>query len=147
MSSADAVLACVLSLLGRSADSMPPIQLVSQAPDHASELVEAYVRPYDPTIYIVTSTAVFRDAQAAGARCGSNADKKLASILAHEEWHVRHGTDERGAYDAQLKAMIRLGVPGDSPMYRGVIRSMLAVIDSKEPEPAGISATRAKGRR
>lgn len=144
MSSADAVLACVLSLLGRSADSMPPIQLVSQAPVHASEHVEAYVRPHDPKIYVVTSTAVFRDAQTAGARsrCGSNADKKLASILAHEEWHLRHGRDERGAYGAQLKAMIRLGIPGDSPMYRGVQRSMLAVLDAKEQQPGGISATR-----
>jgi hypothetical protein len=142
MSSADAVLACVLSLLGRSADSMPPIQLVSRAPDHASELVEAYVRPHDPTIYVVTSTAVFRDAQTPRLRCGSVSHNKLASILAHEEWHVRNGTDERGAYYAQLKALIRLGVPADSPIYRGVQRSMLAVLDTKEPQPAGISATR-----
>ena len=27
---------------------------------------------------------------------------KLASILIHEEWHFRHGADERRAYDAQL---------------------------------------------
>jgi hypothetical protein len=143
MSSADAVLACVLSLLGRSADSMPPIQLVRQAPAHASEHVEAYVRPHDPVIYVVTSTAVFRDAEAqAGRRCGSLTHNKLASILAHEEWHILHGTDERGAYYAQLKALIRLGVPADSPIYRGVQRSMLAVLDTKEQEPSGISATR-----
>jgi hypothetical protein len=143
MSSADAVLACVLSLLGRSADSMPPIQLVSEAPVQASEYVEAFVRPSDPTIYVVTSSAVFRDAQVQVRRqCGSHALNKLASILAHEEWHVRHGSDERGAYGAQLRALIRLGVPGDSPVYRGVIRSMLAVLDAKELQPDGISATR-----
>lgn len=147
MSSADAVLACVLSLLGRSADSMPPIQLVSQAPVHASEYVEAYVRPHDPTIYIVTSAAVFRDAQTPHVRCGSLSHNKLASIIAHEEWHVRHGTDERGAYGAQLKALLRLGVPGDSPVYRGVQRSMLAVLDSKEQQSAEISATSAMRRR
>jgi hypothetical protein len=122
---------------------MPPIQLVTQAPAHASEHVEAYVRPHDSRIYVVTSTAVFRDAEAqAGKRCGSHAHNKLASILAHEEWHLRHGNDERGAYDAQLKALIRLGVPGDSPLYRGVQRSMLAVLASKERPPGGISATR-----
>ena len=27
---------------------------------------------------------------------------KLASIITHEEWHVRYGADGRGAYRAQL---------------------------------------------
>jgi hypothetical protein len=142
MSSAEAVLACVLSLLGRSTDDMPPIQLVSEAPVHASEHVEAYVRPHDPRIYVVTSTTVFKDAQTVGVRCGLPAHNKLASILAHEEWHLRHGSDERGAYHAQLMALIRLGVPGDSELYRGVQRSMLAVLEAKDPQSAGISATR-----
>jgi hypothetical protein len=27
---------------------------------------------------------------------------KLASVIVHEAWHLQHGRDEAGAYDAQL---------------------------------------------
>ena len=27
---------------------------------------------------------------------------KLASVIVHEAWHLQHGRDEGGAYDAQL---------------------------------------------
>jgi hypothetical protein len=55
----------------------------------------------------VTSTAVrtdsdiYRDA----ARQDYQALVRLAGILAHERWHLRHGRDEVGAYTTQLSAM------------------------------------------
>ena len=54
--------------------------------------------------------------------------KKLASVLAHEEWHIRNGADESGAYYAQLTTLLRLGVPPDNNVYRSVQRSMQAVV-------------------
>jgi len=81
------------------------------------------VRHGSDTIYIVMSTAAFRD-----ANCGSRKSLvKLASILIHEEYHVRYGPAERPAYEAQLGALTRLGVPPDSSLYIGVVRSMVAV--------------------
>src|SRR4029453_10434180 len=102
MPSAAAIIACALTLLGRSERTMPPIVLVDHPPSHASAGAEAFVSLPDPNIYVVTSSPVFQEAQASRAPCGDlMALKKLASILAHEEWHILHGSDERGAYLAQ----------------------------------------------
>jgi hypothetical protein len=61
--------------------------------------------------------------------------RKLASILAHEEWHVKHGPDERAAYEAQLTTLIRLGVQPGSSLYIGVVRSMLTVLKKRPNKP------------
>ena len=138
MSSAAAIITCALSLLGRSERSMPPITLVEAPPKHASIQTEAFVSLPEPRIFVVTSSPTFRDAMAVRARstCSESAPlKKLASILVHEEWHVLHGSDESGAYYAQLTALIRLGVPPDNNLYRGVQRSMLAVLKKKNQKP------------
>jgi hypothetical protein len=58
--------------------------------------------------------------------------RKLASILAHEEWHIRHGSDERGAYEQQLTTLIRLGQQPGSGLYREVQISMLKVIEARK---------------
>lgn len=136
MLSAAAVVACALAVLGKSERTMPRIELVDVPPIGTSAQVEAYVRGFDRTIYLVTSSHVFREAQRARDSCGdANLMKKLASILAHEEWHINHGPDERGAYEAQLSALIRIGVQPGSSIYAGVVRSMLAVLKKRAENP------------
>jgi hypothetical protein len=136
MSSATAIIACALSLLGRSERTMPPITLVEAPPKHASIQAEAFVSLPDPHIYVVTSSATFRDAMAARSSCSESPTmKKLASVLAHEEWHIRHGADESGAYYAQLTTLLRLGVPPDNNIYRSVQRSMQAVLKKRNQKP------------
>ena len=128
MWSAATVLVCALDLLGRSAQSLPPIELIASAPPEATLHVEAFVRPQTNTIYLLTSSDVFRTAQRSRQRCGAReAVKKLASIIVHEEWHVRHGADEEGAYAAQLTELSRLGVSPGSALHYSVTRSMMAV--------------------
>ena len=123
MVGAPAVIACTLALLGRSADSMSPITLIEAPPAHVSANAEAFVRSGDAMIYVITSAPAFR-----GARCSSARSLvKLASVLIHEEWHVRHGGDERGAYNAQLLALLHLGARVDSHVYKGVVRAMRSV--------------------
>lgn len=141
MPTATALVACALALLGKSERTMPRIELVDVAPMEASAQVEAYVRPDDATIYLVTSSPVFRAALASNAECGDwGALKKLASIIAHEEWHVRHGSDERGAYHAQLTTLIRIGVAPDNALYTSVVRSMQAVLKKRNQKPEMVLA-------
>jgi hypothetical protein len=129
MWSAASVLACALSVLGRSQASMPPIQLIEVAPPEVSAGAEAFVRRSTGTIYLITSSAVFREASTRGDYCGDVvAHRKLASILAHEEWHVRHGPDEKSAYEYQLITLIRLGIGPTNMVYQSVQRSMRQVL-------------------
>jgi hypothetical protein len=131
MWSAASVLACALSVLGRSESSMPPIKLVDVAPIDVSTGAEGFVR--HGTIYLITSTEVFQTALSHRYQCDdSSAVRKLASILAHEEWHVRHGPDEKAAYERQLITLIRLGLPPGSNVYRDVQVSMLRVLDARK---------------
>ncbi len=129
MSSAAAIVACALAVLGESERTMPRIALVDVPPIGTSAQVEAYVRQSDRTIYLVTSSQVFRDAMRAREECGDRLSvRKLASILAHEEWHIENGPDEKGAYQAQLTTLIRIGVQPGSGLYASVVRSMQAVL-------------------
>ena len=132
MWSAAAVLVCALNVLGRSPATLPPITLIDVPPGGASAGIEAFVMAGDKTIYIVTSSAVFRRAQSSGLRCGSlEALRKIASVIVHEEWQVRHGPDEREAYRAQLFALTVMGAGAGSPLYGEVSRSMHAVTVSR----------------
>ena len=136
MSSAVAVIACALSLLGRSEKSMPPITLVEAPPKHASIRAEAFVSLPEARIFVVTTSETFQDAMKSRSTCSESAPlKKLASILMHEEWHIRNGSDESGAYYAQLTTLIRLGVQPDNNTYRGVQRAMQAVLKKKNQKP------------
>jgi hypothetical protein len=102
--------------------------LVDEPPRDASSYVEGFVQAGDPTIYLVTSSRVFRAAQSSRNRCGNrNATRKLASVIVHEEWHVRHGADERAAYLAQLTALTAMGAGQGTGTYGEVTRSMQAV--------------------
>jgi hypothetical protein len=141
MPTAAAVVVCALALLGRSERNMPRIELVDTVPAEASSQAEAFVRTNDKTIYLVTSSPVFRTVLASRAECGDFiALKKIASIIAHEEWHIRHGTDERGAYQAQLTTLLRLGVTPDNSLYTSVVRSMQAVTKKRDEKPAMVLA-------
>jgi hypothetical protein len=135
MSSAAAVLACALAILGKSERTMPRIELVDAPPIGSSAHVEAYVRHADRTIYLVTSSRAFQDAQRTRDPCTDlNALRKLASILAHEKWHINNGPDERGAYLEQLTTLAWLGVSPGSGLYVGVTRSMQAVLKQRRNE-------------
>jgi hypothetical protein len=123
MATAALVVVCALELLGRSVESFPPIRVVNAPPRHASPNAEAFVAEADPTIYLVASAPAImaaRDSLGSTFRCSDRAAVAIvASILVHEEWHLRHGHDENGAYQAQLLALRRLGfLPGSGPFQR-----------------------------
>jgi hypothetical protein len=89
------------------------------------------------TIFLITSSSAFQSAQRALYRCGNMpALVKLASIIVHEEWHVRHGPDEQGAYLAQMMALrSKLGIDASTPLFRSVQRSMNAVLEAQRANP------------
>jgi hypothetical protein len=134
MWNAAAVLACALSVLGRSESSMPRIELIDIAPPEVSVGAEAYVARDTNTIYLITSSSVFQTAlRSRSQQCNDSvAIRKLASILAHEEWHVRHGPDEKSAYERQLITLIRLGLQPGSGVYREVQLSMVRVLEARK---------------
>lgn len=121
MTTAAAVLVCALALVGRP---LPPIVLLDERPRDASPTAEAFVRRNPDTIYLLTQTDVFHEARRGSFR----ALRKLASILVHEEWHLRYNADERRAYEAQLDELLRLGETPDQQLYRGVMRAMRMVL-------------------
>jgi hypothetical protein len=132
---AEAVVVCVLTLLGRSSASFPPIEFVDVRPSDVSPRAEAFVRPDDPRIHLVTSTHYFRRAQRADYRCGElEALRKLASVIVHEEWHIRYGSDEAGAYAAQLTTLAALGAGPGNPLYAEVTRAMRRTLVRKAKE-------------
>ena len=132
------VLACALEMLLRSAATFPPIVLIDTRPADVSTAAEAFVRRNPDTIYILTSSFTFRAAQA-GDR---GAVQKLASILVHEEWHLKHGPDERKAYEAQLTALLSFGLHDGRPVFDEVRKSMLAVLAAQKRthRPEGVVA-------
>jgi len=133
MLTAASVLACALSVLGRTEASMPRIELIDVAPRGVSARAEAFVLRDTNTIYVITSSPVFQEATKVTFQCGySDAMRKLASILAHEEWHVRHGPDEKSAYEYQLLTLIRLGVGPGTGTFRSVQTSMIKVLDARK---------------
>jgi hypothetical protein len=138
MSSTAFVVMCALNLLGRSPDRLPPIKVVDIAPPYASRNAQGFVNRQEGAIYLVASAPAFRIAEAAerayrtrGLCVERQALKMIASIIVHEEWHLRHGSDESGAYRAQLIALSRLGVAAGSGMSRSVTLSMQAVLKAR----------------
>jgi len=83
----------------------------------------------DTHIVLVTSTAAFVDARQATTPCSdAEAIREIAGVLVHEEWHVHHGVDEEGAYDAQLTALVFVGAPIDGGLYHKVKKSKEAAL-------------------
>ncbi len=147
---ASAVLVCALHLLGPSAASMPPIELVAQRPSDVTPKAEAFVRRGSGIISVLTETHAYRSAE-----CGAPSSlAKLASILVHEASHVRNGPSERLAYEAQLRALLHLGIDPTSRLYRGVQAAMRAAVagqDAREkqatpPAPGSRVASQPSGR-
>ena len=135
MSTASFVLACALDLLGRSEAQLPPIVIIDHRPQEASLKAVAFVRIGEHVIYLIASSPAFQDALAAqdGSRScrGLDALRYIASVIVHEKWHLEHGSDEGGAYAAQLTELHRLGVgPGRWP-YTVVRKSMSAVLEAE----------------
>ena len=145
MWTAEVALVCALEVLGRSAGSFPPIELVATAPANASPGVEAYVGPRDKKIYLLTTSSAFRRLMQTQTRCGDvNAARKLASVLIHEELHIRENASERTAYEAQLVHLIRMGAGVGTPPYQEVFRAMRHTNRHRTPAPAaGLMASRA----
>jgi hypothetical protein len=127
--SAETVFVCALALLGRTEQSFPPVQFVENPPPGVSQLAAGYTPNEESRIVLVTSTPAFKRARLAGQQCGDlEALREIAGVLAHEEWHVRYGRDERGAYDAQLMALVLAGAAQDGPLFHKVMRAKLTVI-------------------
>ena len=134
MWTAETVLVCALTLLHRSAESFPPIELVTARPADVSGDADGYVRPGDARIYVIAVTPTFTRARSAAYRCGDlHAIRKIASVIIHEEWHVRHGSDETGAYQAQLTTLASLDAGPGHPLYTEVRRSMRTVMRARRP--------------
>jgi len=122
---AEAVLVCALTLLGRSERSFPPIEFVTAAPPGASRGIEAFTGASDRHIYVVTTTSLFRRLQTSAGRCSDlEAVRKLASVLVHEEAHIVRGAGEMEAYALQLMTLASLGAGAGTPVYGEVRRSM-----------------------
>jgi hypothetical protein len=71
---------------------------------------------WSPASVVIWALAVMsRDARTLPHTRDYSALAKIASIIVHEEWHLRHGLDEGGAYDAQLLTLTRIGL-GTRPL-------------------------------
>ena len=144
MWTAEVVLVCALNLLGRSASSFPPIEFTPTAPAGASRWVEAYVGPLDRKIYIITTTDTFQRLLRTRNRCGDiMAARKLASLLIHEELHIRQGASEKAAYQGQLMTLTALGAGIGSLPYMEVSRAMRHTLKRQQASPPLMAATRA----
>ncbi|MBM3819390.1 MAG: hypothetical protein FJW14_10310 [Acidimicrobiia bacterium] len=140
MLSAAAVLVCALELLYRSQANFPPVILLDTRPPDVTVTAEAFVRRNPDAVFLMTTTAVFRDAR----RGDGDALRKIASILVHEEWHLRHGPNERRAYEAQLTALMAMGLREGRPVFNEVRTTLLKVVaaEKKRARPVAITAAR-----
>jgi len=139
MLTAAAVVVCALDLLARSHGSTVPIRLLDVPPPGASANAEAFVSRNPDTIYLITSTDAFQSAQ--GERYGrGNYDscRHIAGVIVHEEWHLRNGPDEQGAYLAQLTTLAALGA--SQLNITAVRRSMMFVIEKQKAKRQLVSS-------
>jgi hypothetical protein len=133
------VVVVVLALLGSEAKGLPPIELVHVRPADASPTVEGFTRPGSNRIYLLTTSEVFQEAVREDYLGADGAPIiKLASIVIHEAWHVRHGPDERGAYNAQLFTLSRLGAGPGTGLHNSVYKAMQTVLKVQRPSPPSL---------
>lgn len=133
MTTAMTVVVCALALLGRSPGSTVSIRFLDHAPGDTSPNVEAFVAHDPATIYFITSSPAFREAMKHHQCDDLDDTRKIASIIVHEEWHLLHGADERGAYQAQLTSLAMLGA--NSPTISSVRQSMAAAVRNQARAP------------
>ena len=138
------VLVCALDLLGRSAGSFPPIRILSTPPTYASQNAQGFIDRREGIIYLIASAPAFAQAQQAEStvrgrgRCEERtALKMVASVIIHEEWHLKHGADERGAYQAQLMQLYFFGLAPESATIQSVKRSMRAALEAYSIQGSG----------
>ena len=146
---AESVFLCALTLLGRSVHSFPPTQFIEKPPLGVSRSAAGYtIRDgADTHIVLITSTTAFLDARQATTPCSdTEAIREIAGVLAHEEWHVRHGVDEAGAYDAQLMALLSVGVDFGSGLYYKVRKSKEAALAAVQRASKATVTLSASGR-
>lgn len=140
MWSAESVVVCALTLLGRTQAQFPAIQFVDKAPAYVSRLAQAYIQDPDARIVLVTSTSAFARARRAAFECSEvEAIREIAGVLAHEEWHVLHGADEEAAYDAQLTALLYVGADQNGALYHKIMQAKQAV--TRRSSRAGVLAS------
>jgi hypothetical protein len=135
MSVASFVLVCAFDLLGRSPDRFPHIVIVDR-PAEASTDAVAFVRRGERAIYVVGDSALFRHAMHANRKRLGCRDletlRLLASTLVHEQWHLDHGPDERGAYYAQMTEVQRIGSGPGRWAYEMIRRAMMHTLEREE---------------
>jgi hypothetical protein len=130
------VLACAFELLGGTAGQLPPVHIVARAPRGVSANADGFADHGARVIYLVASAPAFRLAESAqkiypGQCAERQALKMVASVIAHEAWHVQNGRDEKGAYEAQLGALNRMGMGPGSALNRTVTRAMRSVLEAQ----------------
>ena len=134
MSTAGFVLACALDMLGRSEAKLPPIVIVDERPVDASTHAVGFVRRGEYVIYLIASSSVFQsaiEAQDKSRNCrGLDLLRYIASVVVHEEWHLKRGSDEEGAYVAQLSALVQLGAGPDRWPYASVRKAMVTTLET-----------------
>ena len=131
MLTAAAVVVCALDLLGRSPGSTVPIKFLAEPPPGGSRNAEGFVTHDPDAIYLITSTPAFRTAQEGPYVQGSrDACRHVASVIVHEEWHLKYGGDEEGAYLAQLTTLASLSA--DARAIWAVRRSMMFVVEQQK---------------
>lgn len=100
-----AVIRAVLLLMSIGYNELPPIKVVDSEPvEHKIFETVAYTDPADPipTIYLVRNSPQFRAASKKDA-------KALAGVIAHEFYHIMHGTHQGPAYDEEIRVLLLLG--------------------------------------
>jgi hypothetical protein len=136
-------IATAITLLGWPKDEIPNIEVVTMRPTDTSPTAEAWVwcnedGSASPVIYVAADTDTYADA----LQESRQALVKLAGILAHERWHLHHGPDEVGAYEAQLGAMASLHA--DNVQLTG-IRLALREVRRRGVKSSKVPAARAVG--
>jgi hypothetical protein len=71
MWTAETVLVCALTVLHRSVESFPPIELVEVRPPNVSANADAYVPFGQSRIYLITTSPAFGQARRALYKCGA----------------------------------------------------------------------------
>jgi hypothetical protein len=136
MLTAAAVVVCALDLLGRSPESSVPIKFLNEPPPGASRNAEGFVTHNPDLIYLITSTPAFRAAQGGPYAQGTrDACRHIASVIVHEEWHLKNGGDEEGAYLAQMTALAALNA--NARAIWSVRRSMKVAVEQQKARQRG----------
>lgn len=133
--SALVVLMWALLLLARSAASLP-IELVLGSLPGAANNVEVWAGAGSGESSRAATCDAFETARL--DECISDAAKKIASVLAREDWLMIDRTDEHGDLEPQLARITRVGTAVVSRLLQGIFRG-LQILTASEPPIASPS--------